>query len=291
MKKSFAIAMTASVIVITALVILIVYLLKKGDYFGRGSSGAGQIEPSSQTAELAEQTDETYDAENAPDPDTIDIDSITSADARQRPEGWYGSFESSGPVEIDIDLESFAVECPDVYAWIEIPGTDIDYPIAYCEDAVEPFWFSHDIHGNPDENGMIITDSLNGKDFSDPVTLVYGKSPGDDTMFAQLHAFRDAQFFADHDHVNIYTEDAELVYIIYACYIGPADHIFASNDFSDSKAFTEYFDSIGEIRDLSMNIREDAKPGIGDHVISLITHCEDDDKRLFIHAVLDEVRY
>ncbi len=52
-----------------------------------------------------------------------------------------------------------------------------------------------------------------------------------------------------------------------------------------------FFDSIEDIRDLSMNIRQEAKPQLGDHVIMLVTHCGDEDKRLFVCAVLDEVRY
>lgn len=208
-----------------------------------------------------------------------------------KPEAWYGFYESSGDMERDIDLEGYRSRCPDVYAVIEIPGTDIEEPIAYCEDANDPFYFTHDIDGHPSDKGMIITDSMNSPDLSDPVTVIYGHDPEDGTMFSRLHLFRDSQFFGEHDKVKIYLEDAELIYRIYACYIGSSDHILVNNDFSDPTAFGQYFDSIKNVRDLSMNIRNEAKPYYDDHVITLVTHCKDDSKRLFVHAVLWQVRW
>ena len=291
MKKAFITTLTVSVIAITALVIVTVYLLKRDITIGSATEAAGSPE-AADTVSVAKEEDLSGTADDkSPDPDTIDFDIAAKSDNRVRPEGWYGTLESSGPVENAKDLTQFQNECPDVYARIEIPGTDIDYPIAYCEDARDPFWFSHDIHGDPSEAGMIITDSLNSTDFSDPVTLIYGRNPDDDTMFAQLHAFRDAGFFDEHDHIDIYMPDAQLIYRIYSCYIAPSDHIFASYDFTDPDDFTAYFESTLQVRDLSMNIREEAKPVVGDHVIVLVTHCADEDRRLLVTAVLDEVRY
>jgi sortase B len=233
--------------------------------------------------------------ETAATPDATDtkeiIDSVAAEETRNRPKEWYGSLTGNREPDRVINLKEYTDRNTDVYAWIEIPGTDIDYPIAYCDDAVDPFWFTHDIDGNPSESGMIITDSMNAVDLSDPETLIYGQSPDDGTMFAQLSRFKDDDFFGKHDTVNIYINDAELVYRIYACYTGSNEHILINHDFTDPIQFMRFFDSIEEVRDLSKNIRQEAKPMIGDHAIALVTHCGDDSKRLFVHAKLTEVRY
>ncbi len=274
-----AIVIAVLLLVIAALTAIILFLLKES------------------TPKESEDTDNTGTAvvsqETEGAADDFDPEELIEAagEAKVRPPEWYGSFASSGDVLRTIDLKPFKDRCPDVYAWIEIPGTDIDYPVAYCEDAVDPFYFTHDIDGNPSDKGMIITDSLNSRDFSDPETLIYGHDPEDGTMFSELHEFRNADFFRDHDRIYIYMDDAQLVYKIYACFIGSSDHILANNDFNDPIQFMRFFDSVGEIRDLSMNVRESAKPLLGDHAIALVTHCGDDSKRLFVHAVLEEVRY
>ena len=272
-----AIAITAAILIIIALMAAIAYILKN---------------PPPAATSLAEQTGDVVlpDLSGTDAMDEASMEEMIST-APAKPSEWYGMFESNGPMDRDIDFASYREKCPDVYAWIEIPGTAIDYPIAYCEDAADPFWFTHDIDGNPSEKGMIITDSLNAKDFSDPETLIYGQNPDDGTMFAQLHMFRDSEFFDSHDTVNIYVGDAELVYRIFACYIGSSDHLFAGYDFKDPADHTRFFDSISEVRDLAMNIREDVRPSYSDHAIALITHCDDEGKRLFVHAVLEEIKF
>lgn len=223
--------------------------------------------------------------------DALEIVGSSDDEAKDSPAGWYGTLESSGDVTVDVDFDSYMAVCPDIYAYIEIPQTDVSYPIVYCEDAVDPFYFTHSIDGSESDKGSIITDSMNSMDFSDPVTLIYGQSPDDGTMFGGLHRFKDASYFDSHDTINIVLPDAMLVYRIYACYTGSAEHILVGNDFNDPVSFMRFFDSVSGIRDLSMNIRQDAKPQLGDHVIILVTHCADESRRLFVCAVLEEVRY
>ena len=266
MIKTFIVV---AVLIIAVLLAVIIILLKKGR--------------AAQDASVATQAEMSVDAL---------LDEVAAdAPANERPSEWYGSYESSGPIEGDASLDEYVSICSDVYARIKIDGCDIDYPIVYCADSMDPFYLTHDINGNASEDGMIFTDSQNAGDLSDPLTMIYGSNPDDGTMFAKLHAFRDADFFADNDSVTIYTGDAQLIYKVYACFIGSADNPFVTYDFQDPEGYTEFFDSIGEIRDLSMNIRQEAKPSVGDHVIGLVTHCSDENKRLFVYAVLDEVRY
>ncbi len=274
-----AIVIVVLLLIIIALVAFIGYLLGNGALNDTAEITAAQ-------GPLPEDNEKITEA----DAEAI-IKSIAASDTKKRPAGWYGYLDDSGKPDRTIDFGELVKKCPDIYAWIRIPGTDIDYPIAYCEDAVDPFWFTHDIDGNESEDGMIITDSLNGKDFSDPETLIYGQAPDDGTMFADLSRFKDADFFEKHDTIMIYMPDAQLIYRIYACYTGSSDHILVNNDFSDPIQFMKFFDSVAGIRDLSMNIREDAKPMLGDHAIALVTHCADESKRLFVHAVLTDVRY
>ncbi len=282
MPKGMIIALVLSFLAVAALVAAIVYL-----YMHRYTEDTS-LPATDGTSEMQPGDDDRASEEviNA-------MDAVEEAAGTKeiRPEEWYGAYESSGAIETDADLDSYIAVCPDVYAFIEIPGCDIAYPIVYCEDAVDPFYFTHSIDGGESDKGSIITDSMNSRDFSDPVTLVYGQSPDDGSMFGGLHRLRDASVFGRCDRVNILMPDAQLTYRIYACYIGPADHILVGNDFNDPVSFMRFFDSIEDIRDLSMNIRQEAKPQLGDHVIMLVTHCGDEDKRLFVCAVLDEVRY
>ena len=282
-KRIKWILITVVVIVIIAIAALVIYILQLKNSGRLRDFGSSQEEVQDEAQEEAQ--DEAAGTFPQVENDVQDADSF------HIPDGWYAMYDSNGPMEITPDLALYREKCSQVYAWIEVPGTGISYPIAYCEDSDKPFYFTHDIEGAQSDAGMIITDSLNSEDFSDPMTLVFGQNTDDGTMFAQLHRFRDAGFFEEHERFSICLDDVQLVYRIYASYVDSDDHIFVTYDFDDPAGFADYFDHIGELRDLSMNIRKDAKPLFGDHVVALITHCDDESKRLFVVGVLDEVRY
>ena len=218
---------------------------------------------------------------------TASVESTTAAES-EADTATLGSTEcESKEGTSEIDFAALKNRCPDVYAWITIPGTNIDYPIAYC-DAEEPFYWDHDIDSNPDEKGMIITDSLNSRDFSDPMTLIYGKNPEDGTMFSMLHEYRNEDFFDSHDKIVILTENDTLTYKVFAVYLYPNVQILQKYRFDDPLSFTEFFNSLEDVRDLSKNIKEDLMPDYEDYVITLVTHCDSEDKRLFVQAKLME---
>ena len=73
----------------------------------------------------------------------------------------------------------------DVYAWIRIPGTYVDYPVA--QSKVDDNYYLHrSIYKKYLFAGMIYTQSCNSLDFNDPVTVVYGHNMRSTTMFTSL---------------------------------------------------------------------------------------------------------
>ena len=73
-------------------------------------------------------------------------------------------------------------ENPDVYAWISIPGTDIDAPVLqHSED--NSFYAAHDAEGEENPAGALYTENYNHTNFDDPLTVIYGNDNQDGSMF------------------------------------------------------------------------------------------------------------
>ena len=53
--------------------------------------------------------------------------------------------ETESTVEIPIDFQSLQAQNPDVYAWIQVPGTEVDYPILQSPDD-NGYYLDHDIN-------------------------------------------------------------------------------------------------------------------------------------------------
>ncbi len=64
-----------------------------------------------------------------------------------------------------IDFEELQEMNPDIYAWIEIPGTQINYPIVQSAGD-DDYYLNHTIEGEEGYPGSIYTESLNAKGFS-----------------------------------------------------------------------------------------------------------------------------
>ena len=127
----------------------------------------------------------------------------------------------------------------DIYAWIYIPDTEIDYPV-FQHPGDNSYYLNHNLDGSRGYPGCIYTEDYNNKDFSDPDTVLYGHNMKDGAMFAGLRNYSDSEYMEAHPYVYIYTEDGMLVYEIFAAYQAGDGHILYVHDgFKDRKVFEE----------------------------------------------------
>lgn len=188
------------------------------------------------------------------------------------------------PVKFD-ELQSVN---PDVYAWITIPGTEIDYPILqHASD--NSYYLMHNIDGSYGYPGCIYTENLNSKDFTDNNTVIYGHNMKNGSMFAQLHKFEDPDFFQENREVLIYLPEEVLHYTIFAAHIYDDRHLLYSFDFSDPEVYEKYLQSIFDTRDMSANIDKETTVTKDDQIITLVTCIgSQPNNRLLVQAVLTD---
>ena len=196
--------------------------------------------------------------------------------------------QSEPAEEIPVDFGELQAINPDVYAWITVPGTKVDYPIAQRAGDRE-FYLHHNINGAYEFAGMIYTEDYNTTDFTDANTVIYGHNMHNDTMFTTLHYFEDRDFFDQHSEVIIYTPDDVLHYTIFAAYAYDSRHLMQRFDFSDPEVFDAYLDQVFAIRDMTAYFRDGVTVTAEDKIITLST-CFDgrDDERYLIQAVLTD---
>ena len=176
----------------------------------------------------------------------------------------------------------------DVYAWITIPGTVIDYPI--LQHATDnTYYLNYNIDGSYGYPGCIYTENLNSKDFTDNNTVIYGHNMKNGSMFSGLHKFEDASFFEENTKVYIYTPEKEYEYTIFAAYIYDDRHLLYSFDFANEQVYATYLEDIQNMRSMNALLREDITVTAKDKIITLVTCIGNQpDKRLLVQAVLNQ---
>ena len=193
--------------------------------------------------------------------------------------------------EKDIDWDALHEENSDIYAWIVVSDTLVDYPVLQ-HPTDDYYYLNHNIDGSKGYPGCIYTEgTYNSKDFEDTNTVLYGHNMKDKTIFGTLHSFDDPDFAMSDKYIFIYTEDRTLVYKVFGAYEYSSKHILWSYDFSNEYVFDEYLKEIFSLRKLPgrvLNIRSDVEVTNKDKIITLSTCTTDssDDFRYLVQGVL-----
>jgi len=191
--------------------------------------------------------------------------------------------------EKNLDWDLLKETNPDIYAWIYIPNTKVDYPILQSSKD-DTYYLNHDINGNKNSEGSIFTEGkYNGTDFTDFNTLVYGHNMKAKTMFATLHSFEDASFFEENRYVFVYTPDKVLVYDIFAAYTFSDVHILANYSTVSDEGKQQYLEDVFGVRDMQAHYREGVEVTVNSHLLTLSTCIGGQpNNRYLVQAVLIE---
>ena len=185
-----------------------------------------------------------------------------------------------------VDFDALRAFNADVYAWIMVPGTPIDYPVLQHPDD-DSRYLNYNIDGSFGLPGCIYTEGMNGTDFTDPHTVIYGHNMKNGTMFGGLHRYRDAEFFRENRDIIIYTPERELHYEIFAAHEYDDRHLLHSFDFDDPGVFAAYLEGVLATRDMGANMDRAANVTADDKIITLATCVSGrDDQRYLVQAVL-----
>lgn len=104
---------------------------------------------------------------------------------------------------------------PDVKAWIQVPKTNINYPVVQGQDDME--YINKNVYGEFELSGAIFLSCLNKDDFSDPYNLVYGHNMKNGGMFADVADFTNKEYFETHQKGKLYLTDATRKIRFFAC--------------------------------------------------------------------------
>ena len=174
--------------------------------------------------------------------------------------------------DFDVDFDELNSINTDIYAWLYIPGTEVDYPVAQSiEYKEDDFYLDHNIYRQYQFSGTIYSQLKNHLDFHDPVTVLYGHNMLNGTMFATLHRFEDRDFFDEYNTAFVLTKDKVFTYLIYSAYVFDDRHILNTYNFDEEGVFQEYLDSTLEPHSYSENVREGVKLNTSHRILTLST--------------------
>lgn len=182
-----------------------------------------------------------------------------------------------------IDFKSLQAENEDIYAWLEIPGTDISYPILQ-HPTEDEYYLRRDYKGNHAIAGCLFTEhSYNSTSFDDPMTVIYGHDMDNGEMFGSLQTiYADEASFTEHQEIIIYLPDRELHYTVFAAVPFDKAHILYNYDFSRTRVADIFYQDILSTRALGACVDQKAYKGADARSITLSTCLKGNNQKRFL---------
>ncbi len=154
-----------------------------------------------------------------------------------------------------VDFEVLQEENPDIFAWLYVPGTDIDYPVLQSPVS-DDYYKSHGQNGQEDESGALYTEMPNMMNMCDFNTIIHGKDNEDGDLFTGLHKFEDPDFFEKNEEFYIYLPDNVLTYEVFAAYYDDGSDILRRFDYTTYAGCEAHLEQIYAAREMGKQLRE-----------------------------------
>lgn len=180
--------------------------------------------------------------------------------------------EPEEPYVSPIDFASLQAENPEIYAWLYIPNTDINYPLLQ-HDGDDAYYLNRDSEGNSNSNGALFTEhTYNGTDFTDPVTVVYGHHMRSGAMFGNLQAiYSEPDGITDCGEIVVYLPDRELHFAVWAAVPYDNRHILYNFHFENEWAYNAFLNSVSSVREIDAVYSDEVTVSTEDQLLILST--------------------
>jgi len=130
----------------------------------------------------------------------------------------------------------------DVYGWIKIDGTRVDYPVVQGVD--NDYYLHYTFAKQYMYSGALFVDCANSKKLTDNYnTVIYGHNMTDGSMFHTLFNFRDKKFF-ENGLVEITTDDGLHIYEIFSAHVVHETDPYFVTTFENEEAFIAFANSM-----------------------------------------------
>ena len=159
--------------------------------------------------------------------------------------------ETTEPYVSPVDFEALWEINPELYAWLVMPNTHIDYPVAQHYDPnFRDYYLRTGYDHNYDFSGTLFSID-NATDLSDDVIIIYGHNQ---SRFEELRSFRNENYWEDHREMTLYGPDAEYTFTIFAAVVVSDVYIPGAFNLYKSTGREMFLDLVNASNDLNSHI-------------------------------------
>lgn len=177
------------------------------------------------------------------------------------------------PAPIENPYKDSYLANKDMHAWLQIPGTNVDYPVMWTPEDENKYLYL-DFNGKDNKNGSLLLDTDSCLSPLSTNLIIHGHNMKSGAMFGNLTDYEDENYYQNHKNIILYTEECQRNYEIVAVFRSQvykkSDQVFKFYKFFQADTREEFDDFYNNIKNLSL-YDTGVTASFGDHFLTLST--------------------
>lgn len=169
----------------------------------------------------------------------------------------------------------------DTVAWINVKGTNINYPVVQTDD--NSYYLTHSFDGSFNKAGWVFMDYRNDVDNLSNNTVLYAHGRLDKTMFGSLRDVLSETWFNNKDNyvVRLSSVNYNTLWQVFSVYTIEEENYYITTGFNSDKEYNDFLSTLSNrsIYDFNVDVNNQDK-------ILTLSSCYSSTERVVLHAKL-----
>ena len=183
---------------------------------------------------------------------------------------------------LEVNFNELLTKNPDTVGWIQVKGTNINYPIVQTTD--NSFYLNHAFDKTSNDAGWVFMDYRNDAVNFNQNTIIYAHSRYNGTMFGSLKNILNSSWYTNKDNhiIRLSTPTENTMWQVFSVYTIPKESYYITPSFNTVDSYSEFLNTIKGRSEVEFS----GTVNTNDKVLTLST-CQDNfGNRIVMHAKL-----
>ena len=183
---------------------------------------------------------------------------------------------------LEVNFNELLNKNSDTVGWIEVKGTNINYPVVQTNN--NEYYLNHAFDKTKNDAGWVFMDYRNDAQNFDQNTIIYAHSRYNKTMFGSLKNILSSSWYNNKNNhiIRMSTPTENTMWQVFSVYTIQAESYYITPNFSDTNSYQTFLNTLKSRSEVQFS----ANLNTNDKILTLST-CQDNfGHRVVMHAKL-----
>ena len=183
---------------------------------------------------------------------------------------------------LEVDFNDLLAKNPHTVGWIQVQGTNINYPIVQTTN--NDYYLNHAFDKTENKAGWVYMDYRNNAVDFNQNTIIYAHSRYNGTMFGSLKNILNSSWYTNKENhiIRLSTPTENTMWQVFSVYTIPKESYYITPSFPTDESYQEFLNTIKERSEVDFS----GTVSTGDKVLTLSTCKDNFGNRIVMHAKL-----